>query len=91
MQYAGRLEEPAASIESVSQEFQHMTVSVAMQPIARLGVFKTQGSADSTAATVSHRNAAPLVETLRTMLRHPTALRTAFVAMELLGKPRGLQ
>ena len=84
MQFAGRLEESASSIENVSAEFQHMTM-------AQLGVPAHLADTASTPATLTRNAAAPVIESLRLALRTPSDLRTAFVTMELLGKPRGLQ
>ena len=84
MQPGGRLEESASSIESVSAEFQHMTM-------AQLGVPAHLADDASKPATLTRNAAAPVIESLRLALRTPADLRTAFVTMELLGKPRGLQ
>ena len=84
MQSAGRLEESAAAIENVSAEFEHMTM-------AQLGVPAHLADVASKPATLTRNAAAPVVESLRLALRTPADLRTAFVTMELLGKPRGLQ
>ena len=84
MRPAGRLEESSSSIENVSAEFQHMTM-------AQLGVPAHLADTASTPATLTRNAAAPVVESLRLALRTPADLRTAFVTMELLGKPRGLQ
>ena len=84
MQRAGRLEEPASSIEGVSSEFQHMTME-------QLGVPAHLAETPATPATLVRNAAEPVIESLRLALRTRTDLRTAFVTMELLGKPRGLQ
>ena len=81
---AGRLEESASAIENVSSEFQHMTME-------QLGVPAHLADTASKPATLTRNAAAPVVESLRLALRTPADLRTAFVTMELLGKPRGLQ
>ena len=84
MQYAGRLEEPATAVEGVSSEFQHMTME-------QLGVPAHLAGTAAVPATLIRNAAAPVVESLRLALRTPADLRTAFVTMELLGKPRGMQ
>ena len=84
MQRAGRLEQSASEIEGVSTQFQHMTM-------AQLGVPAHLAETPSAPATLVRNAAAPVIESLRLALRTPADLRTAFVTMELLGKPRGLQ
>ncbi|MEQ1851402.1 MAG: hypothetical protein ABMA01_07400 [Chthoniobacteraceae bacterium] len=84
MKEAGRLEGPAAAIEGISSEFQHMTME-------QLGVPAQLAEGTTGPATVVRNAAAPIVESLRLALRSPADLRTVFVTMELLGKPRGLQ
>ena len=91
MQRAGRLEESAASIESISGEFSTMNVRVAMDPVKTLdsGAHLASGSAGTT--SVTERDISPLVATVRRLLQKPADLRAAFVAVEILGPPRGLQ
>jgi hypothetical protein len=77
-------DDPSAAIEAVRREFDQNTI----------GEFHfTEAHAGPAArpAVVSRNAAAPIVESLRLALRSPADLRTAFVTMELLGKPRGLQ
>lgn len=83
-QLAGRLEEPTRAIDSVSSEFEHMTMQ-------QLGVSMHLAQAPSAPAVITKNAVAPVVESLHRALRTPSDLRTAFVTMELLGKPRGLQ
>ena len=87
----GRLEEPATSIEKISGEFERMSVAVTMQPIEPIGSPMTPLGTVSAPATVVRRANAPIIESLRMALRTQSDLRTAFVAMEVLGTPRGLQ
>ena len=82
MQFAGRLEESSSAIENVSAEFQHMTME-------QLGVPLHLADTAAKPATLTRNAAAPVIESLRLALRTPADLRTAFVTMELLGKPRG--
>lgn len=88
---AGRIEEAAASIEKISGEFSAMNVRVRMDPVqspdrpAHLGI----GNAGTT--SVLERSGSPIAATLRKLLHNPTDLRATFVAMEVLGTPRGLQ
>ena len=84
MQDAGRLEGPAAAIEGIGKEFDTMTME-------HFGVPATLAGPPSGPATVSRNAALPVIESLRLALRTNADLRTAFVTMELLGKPRGLQ
>ena len=91
MGYAGRLEEPATAIEKIAPEFEHMNVSVAMPPVEHFdsGAHITGSQAAPAQVTLAAR--APIVEQLRLALRTPVDLRTALVAMEVLGKPKALQ
>jgi hypothetical protein len=80
---AGRLEEPAAIIEGISSEFEGMTME-------RLGVPMRLAGAAAHVESV-HRPVPAIVQSLRESLRTRDDLRTAFVLMEVLGAPRGLQ
>ena len=88
---AGRIEAAASSIEKISGEFESMNVRVTMDPLttpdrpAHLGI----GNAGTT--SVLERDGSPIAAKLRKLLHNPTDLRAAFVAMEVLGTPRGLQ
>jgi hypothetical protein len=88
---AGRIEDAATSIENISGEFKAMNVRVTMapvQPIERPAHLAT-GAAGTT--SIVERSGSPIAARLRKLLHNPTDLRAAFVAMEVLGKPRGLQ
>ncbi len=88
---AGRLEEAATSIENISGEFSAINVRVKMDAVegpdrpAHLGI----GNAGTT--SVLERDGSPIAATLRKLLHNPRDLRATFVAMEVLGTPRGLQ
>jgi hypothetical protein len=88
---AGRLEEAASSIEKISAEFEQMNVRVAMAPVQTLEHPAHLASAFAGTTTVVSREDSPLTGSVRAMLRRPADIRTAFVAMEILGPPRGLQ
>ena len=91
MKRAGRIEEPASSIERISGEFSAMNVRVAMPPVRTLE--KPPHLAMGTAGTTSvlERVGNPLVASLQRTLTNPVEIRAAFLAAELLGPPRGLQ
>jgi hypothetical protein len=88
---AGRLEEPAVAIESIPGEFDRMSVAVTMQPMEPIAAAAAPLDTHAAPAIVIRRANAPIVENLRLALRTTADLRTALVAMEVLGKPRGLQ
>ncbi len=91
MHRTGRIEEAASSIERISGEFGAMNVRVQMPPAQTLSQppHLAMGTAGTT--TVSERIGNPLVASLRRTLTTPAEIRTAFLAAELLGPPRGLQ
>jgi len=88
---AGRLEEAASSIEKISGEFEQMNVRVAMPPMQPLEAPGHLTSAFAGTTSVLQRPDSPLTESVRTLLRKPSDIRATFVAMEILGPPRGLQ
>jgi type IV secretory pathway VirB10-like protein len=90
-QKAGRIEEAASSIERISGEFEQMNVRVAMPPVQPLETPAHLASAFAGTTSVLTRQGSPIAVSLRAMLHKPADLRAAFVAMELLGPPRGLQ
>ena len=91
MQRAGRIEEPASSIERISGEFGAMNVRVAMPPVQTLEKPAHLATANAGTTSVLERGGNPLVASLRRTLTNPTEIRAAFLAAELLGTPRGLQ
>jgi outer membrane biosynthesis protein TonB len=88
---AGRIEEAASSIEKISGEFEQMNVQVAMPPVQTLEHPARLATEFAGTTTVLRREDSPLTTSVRAMLRRPADIRTAFVAMEILGPPRGLQ
>ena len=91
MARAGRIEEAATSIERISGEFSGMNVRVEMEPVQTLGRSAPMGIGNAGTTSVVERGGSPIAATLRKLLHNPTDLRAAFVAMEVLGTPRGLQ
>lgn len=91
MPRAGRLENAASSIENISGEFGTMNLRSAMEPVPKtdMTVHFATGAAGTT--SVIEREGSPIAARLRDLLQNPTDLRAAFVAMEVLGTPRGLQ
>jgi hypothetical protein len=83
---AGRLEEPASSIEGIAGEFGKMNVRVEMPSMSM-----PKASANAGTTSVQERSGNPLVASLRHTLTNPTSIRAAFLAAELLGPPKGLQ
>jgi len=88
---AGRLEEPARSIERIAGEFEQMNVRVAMQPVQSFEQPDHLAGAFAGTTSVLTRQGSPIATSLRKLLHNPTELRAAFVAMELLGPPKGLK
>ena len=91
MARAGRIEEAAASIERISGEFSGMNVRVAMEPVQTLENTAHMATGNAGTTSVQERGGSPIASRLRRLLHNPTDLRAAFVAMEVLGTPRGLQ
>ncbi len=91
MQRAGRLEESAASIERIAGEFSAMNVRVAMEPVQTLESAAHLASGAAGTTSVTERDISPIVATVRRLLQKPADLRAAFVTVEILGPPRGLQ
>ena len=82
MALAGRLEEPAHSIEQVGADFDSMAKGMAMQPIPEL---ERRAEADGA------RHVQPTAVTgksIHDLLRSPDSLRSALVLREVLGPPR---
>lgn len=91
MARAGRIEEAASSIEAISGEFGTMNVHVAMQPVKPLErPARLAGGAAGTTSVAGH-DIGPIAANVRRLLQKPADLRAAFVAVEILGPPRGLQ
>ena len=87
---AGRIDEPASSIENISAEFGSMNVRVAMQPLQTPDRPEHMATGNAGTTSVMERSGSPIAARLRKLLHNPTDLRAAFVAMEVLGTPRGL-
>ncbi len=82
MAFAGRLEEPAHSVEQVGADFDSMAKGMAMQPIPEL---ERRAEADG------ERQVQPTAVTAKSihdLLRSPDSLRSALVLREVLGPPR---
>lgn len=88
---AGRLEESATSIENISGEFSTMNVRVKMDPLQTPDRPAHLGTGNAGTTTVLERDGSPIAATLRKLLHNPRDLRATFVAMEVLGTPKGLQ
>lgn len=91
MTRAGRLEEAATSIENISGEFGAMNVRVAMEPVTIPETPAHMATGNAGTTSVQERDGSPIAARLRRLLHNPTDLRATFVAMEVLGTPRGLQ
>jgi len=91
MRPAGRLENAASSIENISGEFGAMNVRVTMQPLQTPDRPEHMGTGNAGTTSVMERSGSPIAARLRELLHNPTDLRAAFVAMEVVGTPRGLQ
>ena len=85
----GRLEEAASAIEKISAEFERMNVRSEFKPAPPSIEFVARQV--SAPATVKHRERTASAVSVRNLVRQPADLRAAFVAMELLGPPKGLQ
>ena len=91
---AGRLEEPAAAVESVSTEFDAMAAGVALPPIAELQTrqdvvgLQAVTAMDAVTGSAHERPVAVAAKSVQAMLRSPESLRTAFVLGEILGPPK---
>lgn len=82
MPLAGRLEEPAKSIEGVSAEFDRMASGVVLPAMAEVVAFaEVRGGTQAEPKAVTTKS-------IHTALRNPDTLRTAFVLREVLGPPR---
>ena len=68
-----------------------MNVRVKMEPMQTLERPAKMGTGNAGTTSVLERGGSPIAATLRKLLHNPTDLRAAFVAMEVLGTPRGLQ
>lgn len=88
---AGRIEEAASSIEKISGEFSAMNVRVTMDPLQTPDRPAHIGTGNAGTTSVLERSGSPIAAKLRKLLHNPTDLRAAFVAMEVLGTPKGLQ
>ena len=82
MAFAGRLEEPAHSVEQVGADFDSMAKGMAMQPIPEL---ERRAEADGVRQT---EPTAVTGKSIRDILRSPDHLRSALVLREVLGPPR---
>ena len=91
MHRAGRIEEAASSIEKISGEFSAMNVNVTMDPLNTPDRPAHLASGAAGTTSVTERDINPLIASVRRLLQKPADLRGAFVAMEILGPPRGLQ
>ena len=91
MARAGRIEEAASSIERISGEFSEMNVRVKMDPLQTPDRPAHMATGNAGTTSVLERSGSPIASRLRRLLHNPTDLRAAFVAMEVLGKPPGLQ
>ena len=91
MQRAGRIEEAASSIEKISGEFSAINVNVTMDPLNTPDRPAHLASGAAGTTSVTERDINPLIASVRRLLQKPADLRGAFVAMEILGPPRGLQ
>lgn len=91
MGYEGGGEGPAASTENIAVEFEQMNVAAAMPPTEHFDSGTTITGSHSAPAQVTRADRALIVENLRLALLRPVDLRTALVAMEVLGKPKALQ
>jgi hypothetical protein len=88
---AGRLEEAASSIERIGGEFEAMNVRVAMPSFHAPETPAHLTTKNAGTTSVLEREGNPLVASLRRTLTNPKDIRAAFLAAELLGKPKGLQ
>ena len=88
---AGRIEEAATSIEKISGEFSAMNVRVKMDPLHTPDRPAHLGTGNAGTTSVLERDGSPIAATLRKLLHNPRDLRATFVAMEVLGTPKGLQ
>ena len=91
MQRAGRIEEAASSIEKISGEFSAINVNVTMDPLNTPDRPAHLASGAAGTTSITERDINPLIASVRRLLQKPADLRGAFVAMEILGPPRGLQ
>ena len=91
MARAGRIEEAASSIERISGEFSGMNVRVKMDPLQTPDQPAHMATGNAGTTSVLERSGSPIASRLRRLLHNSTDLRAAFVAMEVLGTPRGLQ
>jgi hypothetical protein len=82
MPLAGRLEEPAHSVEQVGADFDQMAKGIAMAPMEEVP------RASEVGAFTSVRVEAVSGTALRNSLKSPEALRAALVMREILGPPR---
>lgn len=90
-QEAGRLEEAASSFERIAGEFEQLNVRVAMPPVQPLEHPARLATSFAGTTTVLSREDSPLTASVRALLRKPSDIRATFVAMEILGPPKGLQ
>ncbi len=88
---AGRLEEPASAIERISGEFRAMNARVAVPAVHHGEGPAPREPQNAGTTSVLEREGNPLVASLRRTLTNPTDIRSAILAAELLGPPRGLQ
>lgn len=88
---AGRIEEAASSIERISGEFSAMNVHIAQEPVQGLDMPAHLAIGAAGTTSVLERDGSQIAARLRRLLHNPADLRATFVAMEVLGTPRGLQ
>ena len=88
MALAGRLEEPASSIEGIGAEFDRMSSGVALPAMAELATRADVTAFAEVNSDVQTIPTAVTAKSIHTALRSPDILRTAFVLREVLGPPR---
>ena len=88
MALAGRLEEPAASIEGVGAEFDRMSGGVVLPAMEALATRPDVAAFAEVSGASQTQPTAVTTKSIHTALRSPDSLRTAFVLREVLGPPR---
>ncbi len=94
MPLAGRLEEPAAAMESIGTQFDQMASGVVLPPVAELLTREDVVALDAVAAheevtgTAIQRPDAVTAKAVKALLASPESIRTAFVLSEILGPPK---
>ena len=88
MALAGRLEEPASSIEGVGAEFDRMASGVVLPAMAELATRPDVAAFTEVSGDSQAQPTAVTTKSIHAALRSPDMLRTAFVLREVLGPPR---